>query len=134
MDDFQPQDIRAGDLMDRVVETEIAWHKVEDWNPNFIYPLPVGYMARNQEEYIIDAWMIFQQDPSCNEDIVAVNGFERMTFTQALAICEMHNGKRLVHDKPNAVPAANLERKNPAHRGHDEQSRRLECSGDDRRA
>lgn len=86
--------------MDKIISTEIAWHEVQKWNPDFIYPLPVGYMARNQAEYIVDGWKIFKQDPNAMEDILTVDDFPHaMTFTQALAICEMHNKERLVHDR-----------------------------------
>jgi hypothetical protein len=57
--------------------------------------MPVGFMERGQEEYIIDGYTIFKQDRRVPEDMdIAMPG--RFTFSQALHICEEHNGREMI--------------------------------------
>lgn len=76
---------------------EIPWEPTSKWKSGDWYPLPVGYMARNQKEYIIDGWGIFERDGD-SVDILPVDTgkVKNFTFTTALAICEEHNKRSML--------------------------------------
>jgi hypothetical protein len=85
--------------VNKVVECEIPWHDVTKWKPGHWYPCPVGFMARDQAEYIIDGYLIYKQDPEEPEDMVCLDfdgTNDSMSFSVALAICEAHNGEKLL--------------------------------------
>jgi len=79
-------------------ETEIPWAEVKNWVSGEWYPMPVGFFARNQKEYIIEGYMIFRRDDEHNpDDMVPVRQTDRcFTFSTALKICEEHNGRTMI--------------------------------------
>ena len=78
--------------------TEMPWYDVSEWTPGHWYPMPVGFFARDQEEYIIDGYDLFYQDPACVEDIIPCDLYRMgpFTFSTALKIAEEHNGMRML--------------------------------------
>ncbi len=62
------------------------------WEPEKWYPLPIGFMERNQKEYIIEGYEIFKLDPKAPMagDIIPV-GLGTHTFSVALKMCETYN-------------------------------------------
>ncbi len=83
--------------MDKTITTDIPWFEVKDWVPGDWYPCPIGFMARDQEEYIVDGYMIFRQDPTAPEDMIGKDCPDGcFTFTEALSICESHNKRRMI--------------------------------------
>lgn len=88
-------------MIETKVVTEIPWGNTEKWNIDWWYPMVVGYHRRNQKEYMIDGWEIFELDPEgFPGDIkpVIVDGydFNTMTLSQAIVICEIHNKEKLL--------------------------------------
>lgn len=82
------------------VENEIPWDDSTKWTRGHWYPMPIGYFARDQDEYIINGYDIFELEPlRDNGDIKPVvleKSFPCMTFEMALMICETKNGKKML--------------------------------------
>lgn len=63
------------------------------------YPAPFGFHARNHPGHIIEGYGIYKLLEGTDGDIepvtndIAGTGY---TFSQALAICEAHNGKAML--------------------------------------
>lgn len=89
--------------MSETIQTTMPWANTDEWIPGDWYPMPIGYMGRSQDEYIIDGYEIFELDPDgvMPGDISVVfytpDKFRQpLTFTQALALCEIHNNRRMI--------------------------------------
>ncbi len=86
----------------RYTEIELPWGDAKQWKPGEWFPLPVGFFARNQKEYIVEGYDIFEVDPNNgNEtgDIIPAcreTGIPTTVFSVALAICEEHNGRKML--------------------------------------
>ena len=74
----------------------LPWEDTMKWDKNFWYPLPLGFMERDNDNYIVDGYGIFCYDRLAdNGDILPVFD-QRFLFSNALEICEQHNGVPLV--------------------------------------
>lgn len=75
---------------------DVPWEDAEFWEPGLWYPLPCGNMTDlvPVELWICEGWGIFIQEPDCPEDIISVGPSKALTFSQAVEICEAHNGKK----------------------------------------
>jgi hypothetical protein len=88
----------------KVIECEIPWGDSKEWKLGDWYPMPMGFMARDQDEYIIDGWKVFKLDPAIKPDsrmfgdIVPIDEWSDHTliFSMALAICEMKNQRTML--------------------------------------
>lgn len=78
--------------------TEIRWGDAKKWVEGDWYPMPVGFFERDQDEYVIDGYDIFMQDPKKNGDInpVDFDGAGPFIFSEALRICEAHNKRKML--------------------------------------
>jgi len=75
----------------------MPWNDVSKWKAGEWYPMPVGFMERDQEEYIINGYMLYEQDERDPQDLMPVGGMDGLfTFSTALKICEEHNGRRMI--------------------------------------
>lgn len=77
----------------------LPWEDPKEWNKKFWYPLPLGFMERDNKYYIVDGYMIFKYDIKAdNGDIVPVETASSrvLVFSEALEICERHNKQKLV--------------------------------------
>jgi len=84
--------------MSKKTETELPWPEPGKWKADEWYPMPIGFLVRDQKEYIIDGYMIFRADPVGSGDIVPVHNdiTDALNFTTALEICEGHNQRRML--------------------------------------
>lgn len=86
------------------VIVEMPWWDSKKWNPKEWYPMPVGYMARAQNEYIIEGYHVFRLDPEIKPgnklfgdiDLVEFDEGGPLIFSHALKICELHNQRRML--------------------------------------
>lgn len=88
--------------------TEIPWMDSSKWKKGFWYPLPIGFMSRDQKEYIIEGYGIFTL--MSDEEQIHPEAFDieppkdlpqefidnAMLFSHALAMCELKNGVKLL--------------------------------------
>jgi len=77
----------------------VPWHDTKKWKKDYWYPMPVGFLSRDNPEYLIDGYQIFalQEDTEGDMDLIVP---EVLNFTQALEICEAHNRERLIDVTP----------------------------------
>ncbi len=75
-------------------ESEMPWWDTKKWKPGEWYPMPIGFMERDQPEYIIDGYMCFEQSDS-NGDITPTLP-ATFTFSTALKICEEKNNRQML--------------------------------------
>lgn len=81
----------------KITGTELPWGDSKTWEPKQWYPMPVGFFARDQEEYIIEGYDIFVlEDAESGDTKPVVFGQSSFVFSQALAICEAHNGRKML--------------------------------------
>ena len=80
-------------------ETEMPWWNTKKWKPDEWYPMPFGYMERDQPEYIIEGYMIFKQsNPNGDIEPTFPSCF---LFSTALRICEEHNNRTMIELDPS---------------------------------
>lgn len=82
-------------------ETELRYGPSTEFKKGFWYPLPVGFFERDQDEYIIDGYGVFKLQDDIEPDDKLFGDIDpaiagTFTFSQALAICEFHNGEKLI--------------------------------------
>jgi hypothetical protein len=80
-------------------ETEIPWGNSRHWREGEWYPMPFGFMARNNPGYIIEGYGIYRlEGPDAvapEEDVYPVTT-DSLPFSAALEICEAHNGRTMI--------------------------------------
>lgn len=75
-------------------ESEMPWWDTKKWVPGEWYPMPIGYMERDQPEYIIDGYMVFEQEDPNGDIMPALPA--TFTFATALKICEEKNNRQMI--------------------------------------
>ncbi len=80
----------------RICTTELPWGVSKTWKLGDWYPMPMGYMERDQEEYIIEGYMIYELQDKESGDIKPVLDADPMIFSNAILICEARNGRRML--------------------------------------
>ena len=80
-------------MSEKNVKCFSPFHDSKKWKHGEWYPLPCGSFERDQSEYIVNGWGIFQREKNDKVgDIEPVHPVE-MTFMTALRMCEEHNGR-----------------------------------------